>query len=56
MSLRAWLDERTPLASLEEAIAHKTVPQHRYSALYFLGGMTLFLFVISRMSASNASR
>ena len=46
MSLRTWLDERTPLASLEEAIAHKTVPQHRCSALYFLGGMTLFFFLV----------
>src|SRR5580765_2297699 len=46
MSLRAWLDERTPLASLEGAIAHKTVPQHRCSALYFLGGMTLFFFLV----------
>ncbi len=43
-SLRNWLRERTPLASLEEAIAHKSVPRHRYSAFYFLGGMTLFFF------------
>lgn len=46
MPVRSWLQERTPLASLEEAIAHKSVPRHRYSALYFLGGMTLFFFVV----------
>jgi cytochrome b6 len=44
MSLRSWLHERTPLASIEEAIDHKAVPRHRYSAFYFLGGMTLFFF------------
>lgn len=44
MSARSWLHERTPLALVEEAIAHKSVPQHRYSAFYFLGGMTLFFF------------
>ena len=33
-------------ASIEEAIAHKTVPRHRYSVLYFLGGMTLFFFCV----------
>jgi cytochrome b6 len=46
MPARDWLYERTPLASIEEAIAHKSVPRHRYSAFYFLGGMTLFFFVI----------
>ena len=44
MAIRAWLLERTPLASIEEAIAHKSVPRHRYSVFYFLGGMTLFFF------------
>src|SRR6478672_3089663 len=42
MAIRAWLLARTPLASIEEAIAHKSVPRHRYSVFYFLGGMTLF--------------
>jgi 1,4-dihydroxy-2-naphthoyl-CoA synthase len=35
MSLRAWLDERTPLASLEEAIAHKTA-EHREAVTAFI--------------------
>ena len=46
MAIRAWLLERTPLASIEEAIAHKSVPRHRYSVFYFLGGMTLFFFCV----------
>lgn len=46
MSARDWLHERTPLASIEDAIAHKTVPRHRYSVFYFLGGMTLFFFAV----------
>lgn len=42
--LRAWLDERLDLADLLESLRHKTVPLHRYSYWYFLGGITLFLF------------
>jgi cytochrome b6 len=34
------------LAPLRELVRHKTVPRHRYSHWYYLGGMTLFLFVI----------
>jgi cytochrome b6 len=44
--VRNWLQERTPLATIEEAIEHKSVPLHRYSAFYFLGGMTLFFFAV----------
>jgi cytochrome b6 len=44
--VRSWLQERTPLATIEEAIEHKSVPLHRYSAFYFLGGMTLFFFAV----------
>jgi cytochrome b6 len=44
MSVRTWLEERTPLVAVQEAIDHKSVPRHRYSAFYFLGGMTLFFF------------
>ena len=42
--LAAWNRERVPLHSVEEAIRHKTVPVHRHSYAYYLGGMTLFLF------------
>ncbi|HET8797022.1 MAG TPA: cytochrome b N-terminal domain-containing protein, partial [Thermoanaerobaculia bacterium] len=44
--LSAWLDDRLGLASVRELAAHKTVPMHRYSVFYYLGGMTLFFFLI----------
>jgi len=42
--IKPWLAERMPVAELEAAIEHKTVPQHRHSVWYYLGGMTLFFF------------
>ena len=42
--LAAWSRQRVPLEALEEVIRHKTVPVHRHSYAYYLGGMTLFLF------------
>jgi cytochrome b6 len=41
-----WLDERLSLGTLLEFARHKTVPVHRYSAMYYLGGMTLFFFLV----------
>ena len=46
MSLGAWLEERLPLAVIRGFAAHKTVPVHRYSIFYFLGGMSLFFFLV----------
>ena len=46
MSLRTWLEERSPIGSLVETIRHKTVPVHRFSVWYFFGGMTLFFFLV----------
>jgi len=43
---RAWLDEHFRLNEVIAFLRHKTVPQHRYTPFYFLGGMTLFLFGI----------
>jgi cytochrome b6 len=40
------LDERLSLATLLDFARHKTVPVHRYSAIYYLGGMTLFFFLV----------
>ena len=45
-SLPAWIEERVDLAPLRELVRHKTVPRHRHSHWYYLGGMTLFLFLI----------
>ena len=46
MPTKPWLAERLPVAEVEAAIAHKTVPQHRHSVWYYLGGMTLFFFAV----------
>jgi len=34
------------LSALVEFLAHKSVPVHRYTAFYYLGGMTLFFFAV----------
>jgi cytochrome b6 len=46
VSLSAWLAERLPLSAIRGFAAHKTVPVHRYSIFYFLGGMTFFFFLV----------
>jgi cytochrome b6 len=45
-ALRNWLDERFGWEELIRPLRKKTVPHHRLSYWYFLGGITLFLFVI----------
>ena len=45
-NLKAWLEDRLPLSAVRDAAAHKTVPVHRFTVLYYLGGMTLFFFVV----------
>ena len=42
----AWIEERLDLEPVREFMRHKVVPVHRYSYWYYLGGMTLFLFMI----------
>ena len=44
--ITAWLDDRLALSQLRELAMHKTVPLHRYTVFYYLGGMTLFFFLI----------
>ena len=41
-----WLEERVDLSAIKEFITHKTVPQHKHSLWYYMGGMTLFLFFV----------
>jgi cytochrome b6 len=41
-----WVDERLPITALRDFAAKKTVPMHRFNVFYFLGGMTLFFFII----------
>jgi len=44
--IQSWLDDRFGLAQLRELASHKTVPLHRYTVFYYLGGMTLFFFLV----------
>jgi len=45
-ALYRWIDERFDLSPILELAKKKTVPSHRFSALYFFGGATLFFFVL----------
>ena len=44
--LYPWLDERLGLSAILETVRHKQVPQHQHSIWYYLGGMTLFLYLV----------
>ena len=46
VNIRDWLDDRFGWEELIAPLRHKTVPLHRLSYWYFLGGITLFLFGI----------
>jgi quinol-cytochrome oxidoreductase complex cytochrome b subunit len=41
-----WLDERVGFSALAPLAKKKTVPKHRYSGWYYVGGMVLFLFML----------
>ena len=45
-SIHAWFDERLAISALQEFARHKTIPVHRFAAIYYLGGMTLFFFLV----------
>jgi len=45
-NVRNWLEERLEWDDLIAPLRKKTVPVHRLSYWYFLGGITLFLFLI----------
>ena len=49
-NLMAWLNDRVPLQAAQEFASHKTVPVHRLSAIYYLGGMTMFFFLVQVMT------
>ena len=50
--LFAWLDERLDLSALRAFVAEKTVPVHRHSMWYYMGGITLFLVGVQVATAS----
>jgi quinol-cytochrome oxidoreductase complex cytochrome b subunit len=45
-----WLDERVGISDFEYLARKKQVPVHRHGVWYYLGGMTLFLFVVQVMT------
>jgi len=42
----AWLDERFDLQPLVNMMDHKRVPVHSHTIWYYMGGVTLFLFLV----------
>jgi len=44
--LYKWLDERLPVREVVDYLSKKVVPRHKHSFWYYLGGLTLFFFVI----------
>jgi cytochrome b6 len=46
MSFASWLDDRIGLAPVRALAMKKQVPVHKHTVWYYLGGMTLFLFMI----------
>jgi cytochrome b6 len=42
----AWLDERFQISPLVDFMRHKQVPVHRDTVWYYMGGVTLFLFIV----------
>jgi cytochrome b6 len=46
MSFVDWVDERIDLSEVRHFVAEKGVPVHTQKIWYYLGGMTLFLFVV----------
>src|SRR3990170_8489363 len=41
-----WLDARYNITPIRNLIEHKKVPVHKYSFFYYLGGISLFLFIV----------
>ena len=45
-----WVDARYDLTPLIEFMAHKKVPIHKHTIWYYMGGVTLFLFLVQLLS------
>jgi len=41
-----WIDERFNVSPLFEYMGHKKVPVHRHTLWYYMGGVTMFLFIV----------
>jgi cytochrome b6 len=44
--LYTWVDERFNISPLIDFMRHKSVPVHRHTVWYYMGGVTLFLFIV----------
>jgi len=44
--LFGWVDERFKISSLVDYMSHKEVPVHRHTFWYYMGGVTMFLFIV----------
>lgn len=45
-----WLDSRFKISALVEYMSEKVVPTHSHSTFYYLGGISLFLFIVQVVS------
>src|SRR3989337_2772311 len=41
-----WVDTRYNISPIKNFIEHKKVPVHKHSLFYYLGGISLFLFIV----------
>lgn len=48
--LYSWIDERFHITPLIDFMRHKQVPVHRHTVWYYMGGVTLFLFIVQVIS------
>lgn len=46
----SWIDERYDLTPVRTLLKHKKVPEHRHSVWYYMGGVTLFLFMVQLLT------
>jgi len=45
-AMRTWIKDRLPVATLKNHLKNKMVPRHRHTVWYYLGGLTLFFFIV----------
>jgi cytochrome b6 len=45
-AIGGWLDDRLRVRAILDFLAHKDVPAHNHSIWYYLGGVTLFLYLV----------
>jgi cytochrome b6 len=48
----SWFKERLPIETLSDHLKEKTVPKHRHTIWYYLGGITVFLFGVQIISGA----